>query len=75
LQNVNLSYRLNSGQTAFRNVRLFITAQNLLLFTKYSGQDPEVNTNKAIGGVPSLGIDYTAYPRTRTFNFGASVSF
>ena len=75
LQNLNLSYRLNTGESAFRNVRLFITGQNLLLFTKYSGQDPEVNTNKAIGGIPSLGIDYTSYPRSRTFTFGASVSF
>lgn len=75
LQNVNLSYRLNTGQSAFRNVRLFITGQSLLLLTKYSGQDPEVNTNKAIDGVPSLGIDYTAYPQTRTFTFGASLSF
>jgi TonB-linked SusC/RagA family outer membrane protein len=75
LQNLNLSYRLNTGESAFRNVRFFVTGQNLLLFTKYSGQDPEVNTNKAIGGVPSLGIDYTAYPRARTITFGASVSF
>ena len=75
LQNLNLSYRVNTGESAFRNVRFFITGQNLLLFTKYSGQDPEVNTNKAIGGIPSLGIDYTAYPRARTWTFGASVSF
>lgn len=75
LQNLNLSYRLNTGESAFRSVRLFVTGQNLLLFTKYTGQDPEVNTNKAIDGVPSLGIDYTAYPRTRTVTFGASVSF
>ncbi|GHB77367.1 SusC/RagA family TonB-linked outer membrane protein [Persicitalea jodogahamensis] len=75
LQNLNLSYRLNTGESAFRNVRLFVTGQNLLLFTKYSGQDPEVNTNKAIDGVPSLGIDYTPYPRARTVTFGASLSF
>lgn len=75
LQNLNLSYRLNTGESAFRNVRFFVTGQNLLLFTKYKGQDPEVNTNKAIGGVPSLGIDYTAYPRARTVTFGASLSF
>ena len=75
LQNLNLSYRLNTGESAFRNVRLFITGQNLLTFTNYTGQDPEVNTNKAIDGVPSLGIDYTAYPRARTWTFGASLSF
>lgn len=75
LQNLNLSYRLNTGESAFRNVRLFVTGQNLLTFTNYTGQDPEVNTNKALNGIPSLGIDYTAYPRARTWTFGASLSF
>jgi len=52
-----------------------VTGQNLAVFTNYTGQDPEVNINKAIDNVPSLGIDYTAYPRARTFIIGASVSF
>jgi iron complex outermembrane receptor protein len=54
---------------------VFLSGQNLLLFTKYSGQDPEVNTNKQINGVPSFGVDYTAYPRAKTVTFGASISF
>jgi iron complex outermembrane receptor protein len=74
-QNLNLSYRVPTGKSAISNLRLFVTGQNLLLFTKYSGQDPEVNTNKALNGVPSLGIDYTAYPRARTWTFGANISF
>lgn len=74
-QNLNLSYKVNTGNSALRSLRFFITGQNLMLFTNYTGQDPEVNTNKAISGVPSLGIDYTAYPKARTFTFGASVSF
>jgi iron complex outermembrane receptor protein len=47
----------------------------LLLFTSYPGQDPEVNTNKALNGVPSAGIDYGAYPKARTFSLGVSASF
>lgn len=74
-QNLNLSYRVPTGKSAISNLRLFVTGQNLLLFTKYTGQDPEVNTNKALNGVPSLGIDYTAYPRARTWTFGANISF
>ncbi len=75
LQNLNLSYKVNTGNSAIRSLRFFVTGQNLLLFTKYTGQDPEVNTNKQINGVPSLGIDYTAFPRSRTFTFGANISF
>ncbi len=75
LQNVTLGYNLRPRSGAVSNARFYVTAQNLAVFTNYSGQDPEVNINKAIEGVPSLGIDYTAYPRSRTFIVGASVSF
>lgn len=76
LQNASLGYKFNTGSNAvLSNLRLFVTGQNLLLFTGYTGQDPEVNTNKAINGVPSLGIDYTAYPRARTITVGANLAF
>lgn len=57
------------------NARLYITGQNLYVLTDYSGYDPEVNTNKAIAGIPSFGIDYTSYPRPRTVLVGLNVSF
>jgi iron complex outermembrane receptor protein len=75
LQNMVLSYNVGKVTKYISNVRLSLTGQNLLTFTKYTGQDPEVNTNKSIDGVPSLGIDYTAYPRARTITFGLNVSF
>ena len=76
LQNVTLAYNLVPNNTNYiSNVRLFITGQNLALFTGYSGLDPEVNTNKQINGVPSFGIDYTSYPRARTILFGANFTF
>ena len=75
LQNLNLSYLVKTNSNMISNLRFFVTGQNLFLFTNYSGQDPEVNTNKQINGVPSLGIDYTAYPRARTWMFGVNVSF
>ena len=74
LQNLSLGYRL-TGIKNVSNLRLFVSAQNLFVITKYSGQDPEVNTNKSIDGVPSAGIDYTAYPRARTVMLGAKISF
>ena len=75
LQNLTLGYNVKTNSKIISSLRLFMTGQNLLVITKYSGQDPEVNTNKAIDGVPSAGIDYTAYPRARTFTFGLKAAF
>ncbi|MFN3851209.1 MAG: SusC/RagA family TonB-linked outer membrane protein [Spirosomataceae bacterium] len=75
LQNLNLGYRVPMKSKVFSNLKLFVTGQNLLTFTNYSGQDPEVSTNKSLNGIPSFGIDYTAYPRARTWTIGANVSF
>lgn len=74
--NLNIGYTFNVANiNAISNLRLFFTGQNLFIIDSYSGQDPEVNTNKSLDGVPSLGIDFTAYPRSRIFNFGVSVTF
>lgn len=76
LQNLTLGYNFNMENVEFlSSLRLYFTGQNLFVITNYSGQDPEVNVNKAIDDVPSFGIDYTAYPRARTFLFGLNVSF
>ena len=53
--------------------RLFVTGQNLLTITGYSGFDPDVNSQ---GGDPRYGqIDIGAYPRARVWNFGVSATF
>lgn len=75
IQDVSVGYTLKPSRSVVSNLRFYAGVQNLAVFTSYSGQDPEVNINKAIDGVPSLGIDYTAYPRSRTFFVGANVSF
>lgn len=75
IQDVTIGYRVKLKSTAISSLRFFVTGQNLAVFTKYSGQDPEVNINKAIDDIPSFGIDYTPYPRARTILLGASVSF
>lgn len=75
-QNFNLGYSIPVSPEGFiKSLRLSIAGQNLFVITSYSGLDPEVNTNAARNGVPSLGIDYTAYPRARTFTFGVNASF
>jgi TonB-dependent starch-binding outer membrane protein SusC len=75
LQNLSIGYNLPIKNSTIKGVRIFVTGQNLATFTSYPFQDPEVNTNKSIDGVPSFGIDYQAYPRARTWTLGANVSF
>jgi len=71
LSNLTLGYNVPVGRLfrGVRTMRIGVTGQNLLVSTKYSGYDPEVNTDKSINGVPSLGIDYTSFPRPRIFTF------
>lgn len=76
LQNVTLGYTFHGGwvQAArLRNLRLYVSADNLFVITDYTGYDPEVNTFAGEGGPPSLGIDYTNYPRARVFTFGINL--
>lgn len=76
LQDVTLGYNIPIKNSNYLSkIRLFVTGQNLAVFTNYSGQDPEVNVNKGSNGVPSLGIDYTTYPRSRTILTGIKVTF
>jgi hypothetical protein len=51
--------------------RFYISAENLLTFTKYTGADPEIG---AMGSF-DIGIDRGIYPAARTFRFGTSISF
>lgn len=75
LQDLTIGYRVKTNSRNIAGLRFFVTGQNLAVFTNYSGQDPEVNINKAIDDIPSAGIDYAAYPRARTILIGGSISF
>jgi TonB-linked SusC/RagA family outer membrane protein len=76
LNNVKLGYNFDTSQLKFlRSINLYVSAQNLLTLTSYSGYDPLVDTNKQVSGNQSLGIDYTTYPSAKTFILGATVKF
>ncbi|GAB3653730.1 TonB-dependent receptor [Echinicola sediminis] len=75
LQNATVTYDVGAIGNVLSGLRLSLTGQNLFLITDYSGFDPEVNTNRAVGGVPSFGIEYAPYPAARTFMLGVSASF
>lgn len=55
-----------------QNLRVYGTINNLYVWTKYSGQDPEVDTS---GNVLRPGTDLSAYPKARTYLFGLNVTF
>ncbi len=75
LANATLSYSLGKLGNSVKNVRIYLTGQNLLVFTKYSGFDPEVNTVNVLNGLPSTGIEYIPYPSARSVVAGATFSF
>ncbi|MEM7297190.1 MAG: TonB-dependent receptor, partial [Bacteroidota bacterium] len=74
LNNMSIGYTIPSGTVEWLNrARIYITGQNLLVFTEYTGYDPEVNTPVGVGGNLSYGIDFAAYPRARTFLVGINL--
>ena len=74
LANATLSYNIGNIGSSIRSANIYLTGQNLFVLTNYRGFDPEVNTDKAIEGVPSFGIEYIPYPTSRTFLIGVSFS-
>jgi len=69
LKNVQLGYTFPkslTGKIGISRLRVYVSGNNLLTFTKYTGYDPEVGNH---------GVDYGNYPQTRTFLVGANVNF
>lgn len=76
LDNASLGYNVNVSRSSFfKNVRLYLTAQNLFTITSYSGLDPEVIASLSGIGESPRGIDYMSYPKARTYMIGASINF
>lgn len=81
LDKLTIGYTLPNATTfGLRRARVYVSGQNLFVITPYDGYDPEVNTN--VNGAdlgfrtlarPTRGVDYTSYPRSRTFTFGVEV--
>jgi TonB-linked SusC/RagA family outer membrane protein len=73
LDNVTVGYTFKlKDESLVDNLRIYLTGQNLLTITKYSGLDPEINTTS----VWNAGIDYCDfYPTIATVMFGVTVSF
>ena len=56
--------------------KFYISADNIWVFTKYSGYDPEVGISQnSAAAILSQGFDYGNFPKARTFTFGVNLSF
>lgn len=58
--------------TKLSKLRLYFTANNFAIITNYSGYDPEVSVRS---NPLTPGLDYSAYPKSRSFIFGINASF
>lgn len=78
IQNITLGYDFTRiwKSTPFSQLRLYVAANNLFTFTKYSGMDPELGSD---GGNSSYswaaGIDNGFYPTPRTYMVGVNIKF
>ncbi|MDR6922338.1 SusC/RagA family TonB-linked outer membrane protein [Chryseobacterium sp. 2987] len=80
LKAVTLGYNFNNPFKGVSKLNVYVTGQNLLTITDYSGMDPEVNAftpNRNTSGAEKsvFGIDYGTYPQVRTFIIGLKANF
>jgi TonB-linked SusC/RagA family outer membrane protein len=77
LKTLSLGYNISRKWTqrlGVNSLRVYATGQNLITWTKYSGWDPEVNTDFLAGNI-GLGNDFYSAPQARTWLAGINVGF
>ncbi len=75
VNNVTVGYSLPVDKLIkmkISKLRFYFTANNLAVFTKYTGYDPEVSVRNS---PLTPGLDYSAYPKSRSFIFGVNANF
>lgn len=72
LKNLSLSYKLPTLNKL--GISVFVSGTNLFTITDYKGIDPE-SSNIGSGTDTAQGIDYGAYPNSRTYTAGVNLSF
>lgn len=76
LKNITLNYNIPASvlkRLRIQSAKVFLSGQNLALWTKYSGYDPEAQNQSVKNS--QLGIDYAVQPQPRTISAGINVSF
>lgn len=75
INNVSLGYRLPKTllkKIGVNSLRVYTTLNNIHTFTNYTGFDPDVSTRNSGGVTP--GVDWGAYPRSKSIVFGINLS-
>jgi TonB-dependent starch-binding outer membrane protein SusC len=79
LQTVRVGYNLPLSWLTpikIKSAKVYVAANNLAVFTNYSGYDPEVTSNQVDYRYPFVqGFDYGGFPRAKTFIAGLNVEF
>jgi len=74
IKNIALGYTFRQKQLRYiKSVRVYGSVQNAWYFTKYPGQNPEVNDNR--DNQTLAGQDVGSYPVVRTVMIGANINF
>lgn len=78
LKNLNIGYTFNEDVFggSLSNLRIYLSGQNLITLTDYSGLDPEIGVDNVLQqGVGAVGIDRGLYPQPTSFTFGLQLGF
>ncbi len=79
LKTISLGYNFSPKlleKIKLTDLRIYVTGQNLLTFTKYDGWDPEVSTDfLANGNNIFQGVDFYSAPQAKTITLGVKVGF
>ena len=74
LSTISLSYSTTfSKQSFIKDLKVFVSGNNLLTFTKYRGFDPEVDS--FAGDPMRISIDNNSYPTSKSVILGFNVNF
>lgn len=76
VRNISLGYTMPGSLTdkiGLSRVRFYAAALNAFVFTKYTGFDPEISTNRNSTGTPS--VELNSAPMSRSFSFGVNIGF
>jgi TonB-linked SusC/RagA family outer membrane protein len=74
INNITLGYTLPKFNKNIETVRVYFTALNPFIFTKYSGYSPEIVGNANSNPLGTAGIELDAYPTNKTFLIGLNVN-
>ncbi|MBN2744133.1 MAG: SusC/RagA family TonB-linked outer membrane protein [Marinilabiliaceae bacterium] len=75
---VTLTYRFPKAwcqKAGLSSVRVSTTLNNMLTFTNYSGQDPDISISSKDGTIYTVGYDDSSTPRTKDITFNLAVTF